>query len=133
MGEEAVLEERVIGKHIVRFTAPDHFHIQFIDDVSVAELSALGDFFKLAKKVYLLVDASRMGAMSAEAKLVKKIPISAGSAVYGASTKARVALSILNKVYMMVNLGKEVPLAFFDNEMEARTWLEDVRAKAKAK
>ncbi|MEZ4314570.1 MAG: STAS/SEC14 domain-containing protein, partial [Polyangiaceae bacterium] len=126
---EARVQEKRIGNHLVRFTEPNLFHIEFMGDVSASELSELGDFFREAKdKVYLLVDASRIGSMSAEAKLVKKIPISAGSAVYGAGSKARLALSILNKVYMLVNLGKEIPLSFFETEPEARAWLDGIRA-----
>lgn len=120
--------DRKIGRHIVHFTDPDLFHIRFIGDVRGSDFGELGEFFReAAGKIFLLVDATQMGTVSAEARLVKQIPISAGSAVFGAPFQARVALSILNKVYMMVNKDQAVPLGFFDTEEEARAWLARVR------
>lgn len=127
MSENAV-QERQIGSHIVIFTEPDHFLLRFIGDANGDELIQVGEFFKLAPRVYLLVDATQLGGVSAGAQAVKKVPISSAISVFGATTKVRLALSLMQKAYMMVNLGKSIPMGFFETEPEARQWLEDVRS-----
>lgn len=123
--------EKFVGTHRVRYEPPDLFLIEFIGEIRGEDFAKIGEMFGQAnKRFYVIADATKFTSFSAEAKkVIREIPVSSGNAVYGAPFQARLVLSILNKVYMMANLGREVPLEFCDSESSARTWVDKIRQK----
>jgi hypothetical protein len=130
---EATVHEKKLGAHSLQFVEPDLFILRFVGDLTAAEVLELGEFYRLSKgKLYVFVDARQLGAVSADTKSMKKMPTPAAAAVCGAGMQARLALSILAKVQMVLSLGtKTVDYAFFESEAEARAWLEKIRAEKK--
>lgn len=134
MSNESEVQELKTGTHIARFEPPDMFTVKLIGDYSVSNILSHAEFYKRApKKFYLLLDTSEMGSFSTEAKkVIKEVPLAAGVAVFGASRQAQLVLSLLTKVYMMVNMGKAVEIKFVSGEAEGRRWLDSLRQPGKA-
>lgn len=133
MSNENEAQEIHFGSHTARFEPPDLFEINLVGDLGAEDLRALGQFLKrVSGKFYIVLQTTHMGSYTTEAKKnIKGIPMASGIAIYGATRKLQIILSILNKVYMMVNLGKDIPLTFVSSEQEARQWVDYVR-KGKA-
>lgn len=133
MSNQNEAQEIRFGSHTARFEPPDLFVLNFVGDLGAEDLRALGQFLKQPKgNFYIILETTQMGSYTTEAKKnIKGIPMASGIAIYGATRKLQIILSILNKVYMMVNLGKDIPLTFVSSEQEARQWVDYVR-KGKA-
>jgi hypothetical protein len=119
-------EELAIGAHIFRFEPPDLFVIDLIGDVSQGDMAAIGEGLRRATGPFLIIiNAKKMGSFSADAKkAIRDIPMSAGIAVVGASQATKLVLSILNRVYIMVNFGSDNPVEFCETEAQARKWVD---------
>jgi hypothetical protein len=129
-------EEVPIGKHLFRFEPPDIFHIAFVGDVSGPEMAQIAENMRRLPRgtFFVLANARAVGAFSNGAKKnIRDVPLSAGVSVFGASATTRVVLSLLNKVYMMVYLGADSPIAFHDGEEPARAWIEGRRREIAAR
>ncbi len=118
-----------IGHHVARFEPPDLFHLKFVGDLSAEELLNVSQVLKRATgKFYIAMETTEMGSFTSGAKkVIREVPLAAGIAIFGASRQMQLVLSILNKVYMMVNLGKDIKLTFVSTEEEARRWIEYLR------
>ncbi len=129
MSNEAEASDTQVGPHTVRYEAPDLFIVRAIGDVSADNLAEFGKCFKTAPgKFYVILDTTHMGTWDTAIKsALKHVPVASGIAIVGASRQMQLVLSILNKVYMMVNLGKDSPLTFVASEEEARAWTSFLR------
>ncbi len=122
------------GKHVIRFEPPDIFRIDLVGSVTDADMARIGEEFRRADgDFFMVIDAKEMGVFSGDAKkAIRDIPMSAGIAVFGAGAATRVVLSILNKVYMMVNRGANNPVEFCETEAQARAWVDRQRSANKS-
>jgi len=96
---------------------------------------ALARVFRRAQgKLYGILITKDLGSISSEAKKsLKDVPLADGIAIVGASRQMQFVISLLNKVHMMLNLGKNGPITFVATEEEARRWVEHLRSAPKAK
>lgn len=135
MANESGRREEKIGMHTMVFEPPDVCTLTFNGDVEGDEQSRFGQFLRdLPGKVYLIVSAGGLGSYTTAAKkAIKDVPPAQAVIIHGASRQMQIVLSILNKVYMMVNLGTEIPLSFVADEEAARGWVEFHRKSQKAK
>jgi len=129
MSNESEAQELHVGAHVARFEPPDVFLMKLVGDYLASEILAHAEFYKRARgKFYIIVDTSEMGAFTSEAKKkVDQIPLAAGVVIFGGSRQAQLIMSLLTKVYMMVNRGKAVDIKFVADEAEARAWVEQLR------
>lgn len=125
MASETGIREQKFGTHTMVFEPPDLCTLTLVGDVAGDEQSEFGDFLKsLPGKVYLVVSAGQLGAYTTAAKkAIKDVPPAEAVIIHGASRQMQLVLSILNKVYMMVNLGTKIPLSFVADDAEARKWV----------
>lgn len=129
MSTESEPLEETFGSHTFRFEPPDLVCARFVGDVSAEEMAALGRVFRRASgKLYGILITKDLGAISSGAKkTIKDVPLADGIAVVGASRQMQFVISLLNKVHMMLNLGKNGPITFVATEEEARRWVEHLR------
>lgn len=124
-----------VGSHRVLTQAPDHVHLLLGGDLSVEDAlriqEEIGAFEQDKEYILLLLDISRLGRLSAEAR---KAAARAGAmkrcrgiAVYGASFPQRVMPILIVKAFTLLNKNLDSPTAFFDTEAEARAWLSERR------
>ncbi|MFO0591082.1 MAG: hypothetical protein U0441_26290 [Polyangiaceae bacterium] len=118
--------EEKIGAHSMCFEAPDVVVLTLTGDVAGEEQLRFAQFLKdIPGKVYLIVSAGGLGSFTTAAKkAIKEVPPARAVIIHGASRQMQLVLSILNKVYMMVNLGTDIPLSFVANDGEARKWVD---------
>lgn len=134
MAEESGARSESVGAHTIAFEPPDVCVFQMVGDISGDELVRVAQFLKeVPAKFHLIVDTGRLGSFTTSAKkAIREVPLAAAVAIFGASRQMQLVLSILNKVYMMVNLGTDIPLTFVPNEDEARKWIDYQRARKAA-
>jgi len=135
MEKQTERREEKIGAHSMVFEPPDLCTLVLTGDVSGDEQTRFGQFLRdLPGKVYLIVAADALGSYTTAAKkAIKDVPPARAVVIHGASRQMQIVLSILNKVYMMVNLGTEIPLSFVANDLEARRWVDYHRQSQAAK
>jgi len=129
MSKASTVVEEKSGAHVVRWEPPDLFVVRFIGPLSADELVGVGDIFrKQTGRFYVIIHTAELGSFtSAAKKAIKAVPLAAGLAIVGASRQMQLMLSLLNKVYMMVNFGKNSPITFVATEDEALRWVADLR------
>ncbi len=124
-----------IGPHRL-LCGQDMYFVECIGDVTAEHMPA---FFALTKRytqkngyVLALVDASRMGTMSPEARRLsvaygKQDPGRRATAIFGASLVTRTLATLLFKAIALIT-QRASESAFFKTEAEARAWLDEKRA-----
>lgn len=130
------MREEKVGAHIVQFHPPDLFSVHFVGDIAADELAGVGKVFKAMASggFYVVINVGQLGSFSSAAKkAIKEVPMAKGLAIVGASKQMQLMLSLLNKVYMMVNFGKDSPITFVSSEEEAIRWVGEVRRASTAK
>ena len=130
--ENAAFVEKMAG-HTIRFEPPDIFWAEMVGDVTPDEMVWIGrTFARASERFYIIVNTNQLKSVGAGAKkALKEIPFASGIAFVGASRQMQFALSLMNKIYMMLNFGKNSPVSFVATEEEARSWIEHLRATAK--
>ncbi|MDI1445269.1 hypothetical protein [Polyangium sp. 6x1] len=128
-------ERRSIGPHLAWPEPPDVLHTRVDGDITpahVRELLDALDTFPRALRIYILRDARRSGLPTREAReaLVKDLPLDRIAAIvsYGASFQARTLLTMLDHA-MRVLRPRKTRFVFFETEIEARTFIENDRAR----
>lgn len=129
------------GPSSVVFEAPDTLVWRVIGDISGTEMLRLRDMARALSegKPYMLalVDLSRSGAVSAEARKVAidNDPVSPlfGSAIFGASFTMRVVAQLVTRAASLLHPQHESPLEFFATEALARAWIVKRREAVLAK
>lgn len=134
MSAEEVREFKC-GAQEVWFHPPDVFRVRFHGNVGPDEMEQIGKAFASGPpNFYAIVDTTDLGSITSAAKHgIRKVPLTAGLAIVGASRQMQLMLNLLNKVYMMVNFGKDNPITFVATEEEALRWVTDVRGHAQKK
>jgi hypothetical protein len=126
--QSGMVEERV-DAHILRFEPPDLVFGYFVGEVSEEAVKAMARMYDLAPgKLYGIMLTSRMGSMTSGARrAIRSLRIADGVAIVGASRQMELVLSLLKKVLMIANLGKNLPVIFVQTEEEARKWVDRLR------
>ncbi len=129
MTAEITDREFKCGAQEVFFEPPDLFRLKFHGHLGSDELEQIGKVFAAGPKhFYAIIDTSDLKSFTSAAKRsIRGVPLTSGLAIFGASRQMQLMLSLLNKVYMMVNFGKDSPITFVSSEEEARRWIADVR------
>lgn len=130
MTTENEARSETVGAHNISFEPPDVCKFEIVGDLNGDELLKVAQFLKGVKgRFYLIVDTSKLGSFTTSAKkAIKEVPVALGVAIFGASRQMQLVLSILNKVYMMVNFGTDIPLTYVANEEEAHKWFGFLRS-----
>lgn len=103
-------------------------------DIHEAEMHAILAFARRLSEgdVYTVIDLSRVGTVSPEARRVVREtpahPTLRSVAVVGASFHLRVLATLIMKALAMV-AKRSFDLAFFRSDDEARAWIADLRQK----
>ncbi|MDI1443855.1 STAS/SEC14 domain-containing protein [Polyangium sp. 6x1] len=138
--EDASSEIR-IGAHRFRWEPPDLVHLVYFGDLdgptSVA-LSEASRRFTLGKpRVFLLVDMSKIGRVSREARSASaeggKDLALRGTAVVGASAHLRILASLVSRAISLLYGAADNPTQFFETEAEARAWIAERRRELDAR
>ncbi|MFL6203021.1 MAG: STAS/SEC14 domain-containing protein [Thermoanaerobaculia bacterium] len=129
-------ETHSIGSHTTWFEEPDLIGLRLSGDVSVAESEVLArEHLEMAEgrgSVFMLVDMTEFGSGTPAGRKVTsealhRMPVR-GVAVCRAKLTSRVMAKL---VFAGVKLfGKErrgFPIEFFDDEPQARAWIEEAR------
>lgn len=129
MSTEPEVYEEIVGAHIMRFEPPDLVCARIVGDLSADDVAALARTYRRAPgRLYSIIITSELGSISSAAKkAVRDIPVAHGVAIVGASRQMQLVISLLNKVLMIANLGKNNPITFVETEEEARRWVEHLR------
>ena len=124
-------QEVMVGPHMFRWEPPDIGCVIYhgdLDGPTTADLSEAGRRFTKGRPyVFLLVDVSKLGKVSAEARRGsatggKDINLR-GVAVVGASATLRVISSLVTRAVDLLNGNTDNPTRFFQTEAEARAWI----------
>jgi hypothetical protein len=124
-----------VGKHLFRWEPPDICYLAYDGDVDSDAAQRLSDISRVftvpQRYVLLLIDLSRTGTISAEArkrsaKGGKGVPIR-GVAVFGASPLMRVLASLVGRASDLLSGNTDNPTRFFATEAEARAFLTERR------
>jgi hypothetical protein len=131
MSDGMQAQEWHIRKHILRHQPPDLVVAVFVGDVTGEDMAEMNAKNHQAtnglKSWFVLLDFERLGSFSSEAKQrIRESPLASGSAAFGASNQTRIVMSLLSKVYSMVNRGAS-PVFFASSEGEARAWINERR------
>jgi hypothetical protein len=127
-------EEPAVGS-FVRFEPPDICFAAFVGDIDASVMLRMNEELWRAAHdkphVFLLLDHSRTGSVSAEARKLavagsKKLRI-VGAASFGASFPVRVLVSLAVRAHAFFRKESEQDLHFFRDEAEARAWIEERR------
>ncbi|MDI1484001.1 STAS/SEC14 domain-containing protein [Polyangium sp. y55x31] len=138
--EDAPSEIR-IGAHLFRWEPPDLSYLAYFGDLdgpTSAELSRVSRAFTLGKpRVFLLVDMSKMGRITREARTASaeggKDLALRGTAVVGASPHMRVLAGLVTRAISLLYGGSDNPTRFFTTEAEARAWIAERRRELDAR
>lgn len=127
------------GGSIVRREASDICFLRFVGDISPEEMRRLTtearDLIASGRCAFLLVDVSRVGQVTAEARaaasaVATEKAATAGVspiAVFGASFQVRVLATLVHKANALIRRSTPRPIDFFGTEAEARAWLDELR------
>lgn len=128
-----------MGESFGRTEDPDLIIWQLVGDVSIEDVARLYEvqlsFSRGKRGIFVLVDVSRMKNIPAEVRHAaakgpgEGMPV-VGTAVIGASFHNRVLGSMLNRAASLLRGVKEKPMRFFSTELEARSWIEELRRQA---
>lgn len=130
------------GGSIVRREASDICFLRFVGDISPEEMRRLTrdarDLLVSGRCAFLLVDVSRIGQVTAEARAAasavgtEKAAMAGVSpiAVFGASFQVRVLATLVHKANALIRRSAPRPICFFGTEAEAHAWLDELRRGA---
>ena len=132
MKESQGAQEHRVGAHLLRFEPPDLYHITLVGDLSMAELTALGDIVapvERSQQIFVLADMRRFGTLSPGVRKVEMYHYPGPHAVafVGASFTARVVTTLLSKAFRVLHPETKRRSAFFDTEAEGRAFLDTIR------
>lgn len=121
-----------IGEHVIRLEPPNVVFLRFRGDLSGLELSRLLDrveqFTEDQPEVFGLADLSRLGMLSPEVRRIAATrrygAQNRGAAIFGASFRQRVIATLVMRAAELFQ-GRAPPIAFFDDEAQARAWIAD--------
>lgn len=123
--------EFFVGPHFWRWEPPDIGYLRYDGDMTgelSTELTERSRAFTLGQPiVFLLVDVTRIGKVSAEARArsgqgAKDLNLR-GTIIVGASASIRIVVGLVTRAIELVHGNKENPTRFFDTEAEARAWI----------
>lgn len=122
-----------IGAHSLRFEEPNLSFATYRGNVSGEETLAvcrlLGDFAQGKPYILGIVDATRFGSASAEARraFLEFTPLIRGTVFLGVSPTFKLVASIIKRAYMLVHKAADQPFVFLDTEAQARAWIAERR------
>lgn len=123
------------NQSFVRFEPPDLCVTVFVGDIDATEMRWMNEQLRRAVEgrghVFLLIDQSRSGSVSAEARRLsvegtKNLNI-VEAAVFGASFHIRVIMSLIVRVLKLLRGQNRELIHFFSTEAEARAYLAERR------
>jgi hypothetical protein len=129
--------EEQAGGSFVRFEPPDICFAAFVGDIDATLMLRMNEELRRVAHdrpyIFLLLDHSRTGSVSAEARRLategsRNLRIE-GCASFGASFTVRVLVSLAARVHALFRKEAGPVLSFFRDEAEARAWIE-VRRRA---
>ena len=123
--------EILVGPHMFRWEPPDIGYITYagdLDGYTMSRLSEEGRRFTLGHPyVFLLIDMSNIGKISAEARRSSATGSSEinlrGMAIIGASAPLRIIAGLVARAVDLMNRHADNPTRFFETEAEARAWI----------
>lgn len=119
----------------VRLEPPDLCVAVFVGDIDAALMRRMNEELKRAAEgrdhIFLLVDQTRAGSVSAEARKLgvegaKDLNIR-DSAVFGASFHVRTVMTLITRVMKLIRGERAELVHFFATEAEARAYLAERR------
>lgn len=125
-----------IGKHFMRFEAPDVVHMRVVGDLTLLQVSQmfeLANSFPNAKRGFFnfvdLFDAGRPNLEILKSnEILKQMAPYRAFIYYRAEFKHRTVIEIVQKVSRALKLPLSTkPIVAFATEAEARTWVDDYR------
>lgn len=126
-----------IGTHAYRVESTDIFHLRFggsLDGPTIEEIYALQEAVAVAlgRPIFLLVDISRFGEFSKEARrfstALDPTGIIAATGIYGGNFRQRMVMNMLTRAGSLLRPWLP-PLQFFAHEGEARAFLDESRPR----
>jgi len=127
-----------IGKHSVRFEAPDIVYSRPDGDMSVAEFKELMAFVAALPQpkngFFGLLDVSKGGRQDPAALKLPEVREHTRNhraiAYFNTKFYHRTVIEIFQRVAKVLKLGgNDVPVKVWDTEAEARAWIEELRKK----
>jgi hypothetical protein len=132
--DSGMLNEISIGMSRVRFEPPDTVLEVLVGDLSGPEMARILDasapWVETGQDIYFLVDLSKVGAFSADAREAvrkrRKQPNIRGAVMFGASFHMRVVATIVHRALMLLDKAT-YGVHFADTEEQARARIEALR------
>jgi hypothetical protein len=123
------------GNHRVYFEQPDVFFIVANGDISVSDVlrihEAIAAFEEDKEYIFVLMDASRLGAMEPGARKVGTRPEASrrmrGLVVFSASFTQRIVIMLIAKAFALLKKDDRLAIGSFETEAEARAWIDERR------
>lgn len=120
-----------VGPHLFRWEPPDLGYTTYggdLDGETMRQLAVRSREFTLGKpRVFLIVDMSRIGKVSPDARKSSAAGSQElnlrGIAVIGASAPLRIIAGLVTRAVDLINRNADNPTRFFETEAEARAWI----------
>ncbi len=124
-----------IGKHVVRFEAPDIIHTRPNGDISLSDSLALGVFAKSLTKpengYFSLVDMAHAGrqdpAVVNSPEAHEYVASQRAQVFYNASFHQRALIGIFVRLSRLLKHSSPANAKIFSTEEEARAWIDKAR------
>lgn len=125
--------DQKVSEHLVHFEPPDLFTIHLDGAVAREQIGTFASLLGRAQGTfYMIISTAKLTSVDSQAKRgVGELPRAAGIAYVGASRQMKLILSLMDKVYTVLNYGKNSPITFVATEEEAGQWVDDLRRRAK--
>ncbi|MDI1451553.1 hypothetical protein [Polyangium sp. 6x1] len=128
-------EWTTLGTHDYRVESTDIFHFRFggdLDGPTIEQLHGMqrGLAVEIGRPIFLLVDISRFGEFTSEARNFSKdldpTDVIDATGIYGGSFRQRMVMTMLTRAGSLLRPWLP-PLQFFAHEAEARSFLDTCR------
>ena len=126
------------GKSVISREGADICRWSFVGDISAEEMRRLlaiqKSLMEGCDRVLLIIDMSKTGSVSADARKVGAEPSNVkviGTAIFGASLHIRMIAKLVTTASAVLRKAshEESPVRFFETEKEALAWLDVRRAE----
>jgi hypothetical protein len=123
------------GPHLFRWEPPDVGYVAYNGDVDGPTMATYSEKSRLhtnnKPRVFLIVNSSKLGRIDAEARRLSangsKGLALRGVAVVGGSRTIRVLSELFVRAIEILNHNPDNPTRFFEDEADARAWIDTRR------
>jgi hypothetical protein len=129
-----IFTSQIVGPHRIELESPDLVHVHYHGDVELEHFHGFDTVMAvmpMERRLYLLRNAHNGGTLAPETrKHIASLNVPhrfAAVATYGASFQSKTVFTNLGRALKTIRPDSTVPSDYFDDENDARSWLDVIR------